>query len=121
MGKRILVIDDNENDLLIMERCFNKAGYDALITAKDPAEGIRKAMEEKPDLVITDTLLPQTNGFEVCRQIRSSSGQNGPKIIIVTGSIDAVDAMKARQSGADDYCAKTSNCANIIEAVKKLI
>jgi len=121
MGKRILVIDDNDNDLLIIERYLNKAGYGEISAVNDPAEGIRKAMEEKPDLVITDTLLPQTDGFEVCRRIKGSCGQNCPKIIIVTGSIDAVDAIKARQSGADDYCAKTSNCANIIEAVKKLI
>ena len=46
---------------------------------------------------------------------------NGIQIIIMTGSIDAVDAVKARSVGADDYCAKTSDCAPLIEAVKKLL
>jgi DNA-binding response OmpR family regulator len=121
MKKRILVIEDNADDLLILERYLNKAGYDEIISAGNVNDGVKKAIDEKPDLVVTDTLLPDSNGFEVCRQIRQSFGASEPKIIIITGSIDAVDAVKAREVGADDYCAKTANCANIIEAVKNLL
>ena len=121
MGKKILVIDDNEVDLIIVKRCLNQAGYDEIITAEDATEGVRKAREEKPDLVISDTLLPGSNGFEVCSQIREIYDQVTPKIIIMTGAIDAVDAVKARKVGADDYCAKTSDCVSLLEAVKKLI
>jgi len=121
MGKKILVIDDNEVDLIIVKRCLNQAGYDEIITAEDATEGVKKAKEEKPDLVISDTLLPGSNGFEVCTRIRELYNQTTPKIIIMTGAIDAVDAVKARKAGADDYCAKTSDCSPLIEAVKKLI
>ena len=121
MGKKILVIDDNEVDLLIVKRCLNQAGYDDIITARDAREGINKAREEKPDLVILDTLLPGSNGFEICAQIREIYNQTTPKIIIITGAIDAVDAVKARKVGADDYCGKTSDCAPLLEAIKKLI
>jgi len=121
MGKKILIIDDNEDDLLIIRKYLERAQYNEIIVAVDAAEGVKKAIEEKPDLVISDTLLPGSDGFEVCRQIRKAFGQAGPKIIIMTGSIDAVDAVKARKVGADDYCAKTSDCVPIIEAVKRLI
>jgi len=121
MGKKILVIDDNEVDLLIVKRCLNQAGYNDVITAGDAVEGVNKAREEKPDLVISDTLLPGSNGFEICSQIREIYNQTTPKIIIMTGAIDAVDAVRARKVGADDYCGKTSDCAPLLEAVKKLI
>jgi two-component system alkaline phosphatase synthesis response regulator PhoP len=120
MGKKILIIDDNEIDLVIAKRRLEETGYNEILTAQDANEGVKKAMEEKPDLVILDTLLPGSSGFEICRQIREICGQV-PKIIIITGSVDAVDAVMARKCGADDYCAKTSDCVPLIEAVKRLI
>ncbi|MFH0738792.1 MAG: response regulator [Candidatus Omnitrophota bacterium] len=120
MDKKILIVDDNEVDLLIIKRYLSHAGYDEIISAGNAEEGIKKVELESPDLIILDTLLPGTNGFEICQQIRKKYNQKNPKIIIVTGSIDAVDAVKARKAGADDYCAKTSDCVPLIEAVKKI-
>jgi DNA-binding response OmpR family regulator len=120
MGRKILIIDDNEVDLLLIKKHLQHSGYDHIITASDATEGLKRAIEENPDLVISDTLLPDSNGFEICRQIREICGSEKPKIIIITGSVDAVDAAQARRAGADDYCGKTSDCAPLIEAVKKL-
>ena len=121
MGKKILIIDDNEVDLLIVKRYLSRAGYNEIISAGNADEGIKKVEQERPDLIILDTLLLSSNGFEVCQLIREKYNQTNPKIIIITGSIDAVDAVKARKTGADDYCAKTSDCVPLLEAVKKLI
>jgi len=121
MGKKILVVDDNEIDLLIIRRYLIQAGDLDVITAGDAGDGIQKAKAEQPDLVVLDTLLPGTSGFEVCQALRRQFGPQHPKIVIVTGSIDAVDAVKARKVGADDYCAKTSDCAPLLEAIKKLM
>lgn len=121
MDKKILIVDDNEVDLLIIKRHLTHAGYDNIIIAKDAQEGIKKVAEEKPNLIILDTLLPGSNGFEICQLIREKYNQTNPKVIIVTGSIDAVDAVKARKAGADDYCAKTSDCIPLLEAVKRFI
>ncbi len=120
MGKKILIVEDNEDDLIIAKRYLAKAGFTEIVFAGNVEDGVKKAVEEKPDIVITDTLLPDSNGFEVCRRIREACGSAGPKIIIVTGSIDAVDAVKARKVGADDYCAKTSDCAPLLEALRKI-
>lgn len=119
--KKILVIDDNEQDRRIIKRVLSKAGYENIILAETGEEGVEKAKTEKPDLVITDTLMPGIDGFEVCRKIREAHGQNKPKIIIITGTIDAVDAVGAKKAGADDYCAKTSDYTSLIDAAGKLI
>ena len=109
MGKKILVIDDNEQDRKIINRFLSKAGYADVMLAENGEDGVKIANAEKPDLVVTDTMLPGIDGFEVCRQIREAQGPTNPKIIIMTGGIDAVDAVKARKMGADDYCVKTSD------------
>jgi len=121
MNKKILIIEDNEDDLFIIKRYLARSGYDQIIAITNASDGVKKAIEDKPDLVISDTLLPGSNGFEVCRLIREACGKESPKVIIMTGSVDAVDASRARRVGADDYCAKTSDCAQILEAVKRLI
>jgi DNA-binding response OmpR family regulator len=79
------------------------------------------ASSEKPDLVITDTMMPGIDGFETCRQIRATHDKEEMKIIVTTGAIDAVDAVKARKAGADDYCVKTSDPTQLIAAVRGLI
>lgn len=121
MGRKILIVEDNDDDLLVLKRYLNREGFTDIVTAGNVADGVRKALEEKPDIVITDTLLPDSTGFEVCSKVREARGSAGPKIIIMTGSIDAVDAVKARRVGADDYCAKTFDCAPLLTAVKKIL
>lgn len=121
MGKKILIVDDNEVDMVIMKRYLSHAGYSEIVEATSAEDGIKKAATESPDLIILDTLLPGSSGFEICQTVRENYNQTSPKIIIITGSIDAVDAVKARRAGADDYCAKTSDCAPLLDAVKKLL
>lgn len=118
--KRILIIDDNEDDRLIIGRILNKTGYKNLLFAETGEEGVKKAKLEKLNLVVTDTLLPGIDGFEVCRQLRESKGSTIPKVIIMTGLTNAADAVKASHAGADDYIAKTGDGMPLIEAVKKL-
>ncbi len=118
MNKKILIIDDNEQDRKIMKRLLGKAGFREIIMAENGEEGIKKAEQDKPDLVIIDTLLPGIDGFEVCGKIRKAQGPITPKIIIMTGFVDAVDAVKARQMGADDYTVKTSDYSSLVESVQ---
>ncbi|PIU40875.1 MAG: hypothetical protein COS99_08190 [Candidatus Omnitrophica bacterium CG07_land_8_20_14_0_80_42_15] len=121
MKVKILVIDDNEQDRKIITRFFTKANYGEIFTAESCKEGIERAESVNPDLVIIDTMLPDGEGFDVCRKIREKYGSAKPKIIVTTGSIDAIDAVKARKAGADDYCVKTSDCSCLLKAAKKFI
>jgi len=121
MVKKILIIDDNDQDQKIMNRYLKEEGFEDVLFAHNGGEGIEKARSEKPDLIVIDTLLPEMDGFEVCRKIREEDGISQVKIIIITGFIDAVDAVKARSVGADDYCVKTSDFSSLIEAVKSIV
>lgn len=118
MGKNILIIDDNEQDRKIMEKLIKKAGYEQISTVGTAEEGLSEVKSKKPDLVIVDTMLPGTDGFELCRQIREEQASHNPKVIIITGSIDAVDAVKAKRVGADEYCAKNIDFSALIETIK---
>lgn len=120
MSKKILVIDDSPTARRMLMEVLVKQGYD-VVTADDGAQGVKKAREETPDLVITDTVMPGIDGFEVCRQIKNWKDRTPPKVMIVTGTTDAVDAGKARKAGADHYSVKTSDFALIKEIVQKLI
>ncbi|MEI6631276.1 MAG: response regulator [bacterium] len=120
MAKKVLVIDDNEQDRKIAERYLKKSGYNDIIMAVNGQEGLSKVNAENPGLVILDTMLPDILGFEVCRKIKDSKGPQAPVVIMMTGAVDAVDAVKARQSGADDYCVKTADGGPLLAALKNI-
>mgnify|MGYP001359720607 CR=1 FL=1 len=118
--KRILIIDDNQDDQLISKKFLAAAGYQEFMFSDTGEDGVDKAKSEIPDLVITDTLLPGIDGFEVCRQVRDALGDK-VRIIMMTGSVDAVDAVKARRMGTDDYVVKSKNSVYLLDAVKRLM
>ncbi len=119
MNKKVLIIDDSAFVLnmlkdMLEEKCFS------CLTAEDGEKGVAVAISDKPDIVICDTLLPGIDGFEACRQIREQLNSETTKIIVMTGTADAIDAVKAREVGADDYCAKTSDFSVLIKAIEKI-
>ena len=121
MAKKILIIDDTDSDRKIVKRFLTKAGYEDILMAESGEQGVAMALSEKPDLVITDTMMTGIDGFETCRQIREKCSSEEVKIIVTTGAIDAIDAVKARKMGANDYCVKTSDLIPLMTAVNNLI
>lgn len=119
MSKKILIIDDDEGDREIIKRFLEMEGNFSILTAASGEEGVEKAAAEKPDIIILDTKLPGIDGFETCQKLKAIEGLE-TKVIMMTGAIDSVDAVKAREHGADDYCAKSLDCEDIIAAVKDL-
>lgn len=119
MAKKVLIIDDSLPIIDALTLLLEAEGYET-DTSSTGEDGVNKAKSKKPDLVITDTVLPGIDGFETCRRIREIYGPKNPKIIIMTGNIDAIDAVRAREMGADDYSVKTLDFAYLMEAVKKL-
>ena len=119
MERKILIINGKESILQGIKRNFFRAGFESLVLTSSLSEGIKKAETEKPDLVIIDISLPDLAGFEACREIRRVL-KGSAKIIAITNSVDANDAAKAREAGADDYVVKTKNESAVINAVRKL-
>ncbi len=120
MGKKILIIDDNVDDMEIMNKQLKAAGFQDFFSAGSGKEGIKMAQDHNPDLIILDTLLPDIDGFEVCRRLKQNKNLSS-QVIMLTGAVDAVDAGKAREAGCDDYAVKTADCAMLLNAVKKLM
>lgn len=117
MAKKILVIDDEPVILLGVSDRMRLEGYE-VVTAQDGKSGIEQAEKEKPDIIILDIMLPDMTGHEVCKAIKSKVG-NKCFVIMATSKIDAVDAKKARDSGADDFTVKTTDYGPLLGAVKQ--
>ena len=118
MERKILIIDGNELTLQSIKQNFFRAGFENLVLTSNLSEGIKKAETEKPNLVIIDVSQSNLESFETCKQIRSVLG-NGAKIITATNNVNALDAAKAREAGADDYVVKTLDQAAVIDAARK--
>ena len=116
--KTILIVEDDSQDREIISKCLKEAGFEKILTAETGEAGVEKAKNEKPTLIITDTRLPGMNGFEVCETIKKDETLAEAKVIIMTGQIDAVDAVKAKRVNANDYCVKTADCESLLEAIR---
>jgi len=124
MTKKILLVDDRENVRVTLRDIFEGEGYTVVATTTGE-EALDIIDKEKPDLVLLDTeldtVVPKSiNGFEVCRQIKQVR-KLSIKVIIYTGTLGMIDAVKARRMGADDYIIKGEDPAVLVKAVKKLI
>lgn len=117
---KILIIEDNKDDSLIMERALKNLGHVNIVHVCTGEEGINKARDEKPDLIITDIFLPGMDGFEVCRKIKNLKELSPTKVFILTGLTNDSDAKKAAKAGADAYIAKTGDYLPLVEKVKKV-
>jgi len=124
MTKKILLVDDRENVRGVLRDVFETLGY-TVVTASTGEEALSIIDKEKPDLALLDTELNTVVpngmfGFEVCRQIKQVK-KLSTKVIIYTGTLGMVDAVKAKQMGVDDYIIKGKDPALLVKAVENLI
>lgn len=120
MKKTILIVDDNKGDRELIREALDELEFNCEILMADSGEeGIEKAKENKPHIAIIDTRLTGIDGFETCKTIKNLYGDS-VKVIVMTGKIDAVDAIKARKMGADDYTVKAMDFNDLVKIVKQL-
>jgi two-component system cell cycle response regulator DivK len=105
MSKRILVIEDQEDNRTILRDLLTSVGYE-LIEATNGEEGVKLAEQEKPDLILMDIQLPVIDGYEATRRIRVISELKQTPIIAVTSYALSGDEAKAREAGCDGYVTK---------------
>jgi len=102
MQTKVLVIDDDEEIAHLVGRWLQRKGYEA-ITAKDGPEGLRLFYKERPDLVILDVMMPEMDGWDVCRRVREVSDV---PVIMLTAKAEPTDKITGFDLGADDYVTK---------------
>ena len=117
-GERILVVDDSPTERSIIVSVLAGKGY-KITTAVDGEEALEKAHLEHPDLILLDVLLPQKNGFQVCRQLKTAPETQDIKIILVTSKTQASDRFWGLKQGADDYIAKPIPDTALLTAVAR--
>jgi len=118
MGKKILVVEDERNIVDILTFNLQREGYDTL-EALDGAAGLRLALEQDPDLILLDLMLPKMDGFQVCRTLRER-GRATP-IIMLTAREEETDKVLGLELGADDYITKPFSMRELLARVKSNI
>lgn len=116
---RLLVIEDNSDIAAYIGSQF--AGRYAVSYAADGREGLDKALDQVPDLIITDLMMPGVDGLEVCRQIRGSEITDHIPIIVVTAKITEEERIRGLEAGADAYLAKPFSADELRMRVEKLL
>ncbi len=116
MPVKIVVIDDDSDLLRLVRIKLTKEGFNVL-TAVDGEEGINTVIEEKPDVMIVDIMMPKKDGYQVLTEVKSKMGKKTPIAIMLTAKAETSDIIKGLETGADDYITKPFSPRELIERI----
>jgi adenylate cyclase len=117
---KILVVDDTEKNVKLLADLLTFKGY-SVVTASGGREALQKVESERPDLVLLDVMMPDLNGYDVCRQIRQNPVIGLLPVVMVTALDPTQERVKGLEAGADDFLTKPINQAELIARVRSLV
>ena len=120
MKPRILVVDDEPEAVELVEFNLKQSGY-AVITATDGAEALKKARAQTPDLIVLDVMLPEMDGFEICKTLRLEPSTSQTPILMLTAKAAEIDRVLGLELGADDYLTKPFSPRELLLRIKKIL
>ena len=120
MTKRILVVEDQEDNRRIVRDLLASAGYE-MIEALDGEAGVRLAGTERPDLILMDVQLPLLDGHEATRRIKRNPELRAIPLIVVTSYALSGDDAKAMAAGCDAYVAKPFSPRQLLATIRKFL
>ncbi|MBY0201650.1 response regulator transcription factor [Paenibacillus polysaccharolyticus] len=118
MRSTILIVDDDEKIVSMLRRGLAFEGYEVQ-TASNGAEGLSKLMDKEPDIVVLDVMMPQIDGFEVCRRLREA-GSKVP-VLMLTAKDEVQSRVTGLDTGADDYLVKPFALEELLARVRALL
>jgi excisionase family DNA binding protein len=118
--KRVMIVDDDPDALALMEKILTDEGFE-LIKVSNATEVGLKAAQLSPDLILLDFLMPEINGFEVCKALRENELTRSTPIMAVTCLTKEQEIERIFASGADEYVAKPFKVDQLLEKVRELI
>jgi DNA-binding response OmpR family regulator len=120
MKPRILVVDDEPEAVELIEFNLKQSGY-TVSTAGDGAEALKKARSQVPDLIVLDVMLPEMDGFEICKALRLDAATTRVPIVMLTAKAAEIDRVLGLELGADDYLTKPFSTRELLLRIKKIL
>ncbi len=121
MGMRkILLVDDSETILQMEQMILAKEPYELLV-ARDGAEGVARALECNPDLILMDVVMPRMSGFEALSELRGNQQTSTVPVVMVTTQAEAESIETGYASGCSDYIVKPIDSMELIAKVRDLL
>ena len=117
---RIFVIDDDPELLMMVGMILRRAGHETNLDS-DSVEGVQNVIDQKPDLLILDLMMPHMSGFEVCRKLRTHDDLKNMPIMILTARIQETDRQAAFGAGATDYMTKPITSRQLVKRIDMLL
>jgi DNA-binding response OmpR family regulator len=117
---RVLLVEDDPVILRLLEVNFELEGYEVL-SAHDGAEGIEMAKAQRPDLVISDIMMPNVSGIELVEALKGDGDTSGIPIILLSAKAQSADVKAGMEAGADDYVTKPFEPLELVERVQALL
>ena len=114
---RVLLVEDEQDVAELIRFNLRKEGYEVTVVGNG-ADGVRHAREGKPDVILLDIMVPQLNGWEVCRRLKQDADTRRIPIIMVTGRVDEGDKVLGFELGADDYVSKPFSPRELVARVR---
>jgi len=116
----ILIVEDNEMNRDMLSRRLIKRGYQ-IETAADGAQGIARAQQLRPDLILMDMSLPEVDGWEAVRRLKAEDSTRSIPVIALTSHAMAGDREKALAAGCDEYDTKPVDLPRLLEKITRLL
>jgi len=119
LGK-VLLLEDEQDVAELIRYTLAKDGYDVLVSGNG-AEALRLAREHRPDVVLLDIMVPQLNGWEVCRRLKQDADLASIPVIMVSGRVDEGDKVLGFELGADDYVTKPFSPRELLARIRAVL
>src|SRR5690242_12284562 len=120
MSARVLVVDDVDVNVRLLEAKLSSE-YFTVVTASSGEEALRLARSEHPDIILLDVMMPEMDGFEVCRRLKADPLTDEIPVVMVTALSEVADRVRGLQSGADDFLTKPVNDIALFARVRSLV
>jgi two-component system sensor histidine kinase/response regulator len=116
----VLVVEDSATQAEMLAASLEACGF-AVARAADGAEGIEVARERRPDIVVSDIVMPGVDGYELCGAIKADDRLKGTPVILLTSLSDRQDVVRGLECGADGFIVKTGSPAPVLEGIERLL
>lgn len=120
MAEKILIVDDDVDTLRLVGLMLERQGYQ-VVAATNGSQGLTKAFEERPDLILLDVMMPDMDGYEVTRRLRKNPATTAIPILMFTAKTRMDDKVMGFESGADDYLTKPTHPTELQAHIRDLL